>query len=111
MSNNVSIRHSSHTKGKSFMDRILEYESVVIFGGFGCAILGIIVLTGIFQSGPTQRDSVLFNAAGAMFMALGFIYLIFKYMGNQVVILGNQIDIGMVIYIAIVLFVIFVLGN
>ena len=32
-------------------------------------------------------------------------------MGNQVIILGKQVDIGMFVYVAIVLFVMFVLGN
>ena len=58
-----------------------------------------------------MRSNTLYNALGAICMAIGFVYLIFTVMGDQVVILGNQIDIGMVIYIAIVLFVMFVLGN
>jgi len=44
-------------------------------------------------------------------MAFGFIYVIFTFMGNQVIILGEQVDIGMILYVAIVLFVMFVLGN
>jgi hypothetical protein len=44
-------------------------------------------------------------------MAFGFIYVIFTFMGRQVIMFGTQIDIGMIVYIAIVLFVMFVLGN
>ena len=111
MSNNVSIsRNSKHSK-KSVIDSVLEYESVVIFGGVGCLILGTIIITGIFQSGPTQRATVFYNAAGAICMGFGFIYIIFKFMGNKVIIFDQPYDVGMFIYIAIILFVMFVLGN
>ena len=109
MSNNVSLKKSQ--QNMSLIDWITQYDSLVIFGGFGLAIMGIILFTGIFQAGPVVRKNVLYNALGAMVMAIGFIYIIFKFMGNQVIILGEQIDIGMIIYVAIVLFVMFVLGN
>ena len=113
MSNNVSTKKKQNSIGnsKSIIDVILEYEAIVIFGGLGCVILGTIILTGIFQTGPAQRDYVLFNAAGALCMGVGFIYLILKFMGTKVNILGESIDAGMIIYVAIVLFVMFVLGN
>ena len=109
MSNNVSLKKSQ--QNMSIIDWITQYDSLVVFGGFGLAIVGIIIFTGIFQAGPVVRDNVLYNALGAMFMAAGFVYVIFKFMGNQVIILGEQVDIGMIIYVAIVLFVMFVLGN
>ena len=95
----------------SMIEWITQYESLVVFGGFGCAIVLVIILTGIFQAGPVVRDNVLYNAIGAMFMAFGFIYIIFAFMGKQVIILNEQVDVGMIIYVAIVLFVMFVLGN
>ena len=109
MSNNVSLKKSQ--QNMSLIEWITQYDSFVVFGGFGLAIMGVIVFTGIFQAGPVVRDNVLYNALGAIVMAVGFVYIIFKFMGNQVIILGNQVDIGMIIYVAIVLFVMFVLGN
>jgi hypothetical protein len=100
----------SISKG-SFLNWITQYESLVVFGGFSIVILITIILTGIFQAGPVVRDNVLYNAFGALVMAAAFIYLIFSFMGSQIIILGKPIDVGMIIYIAIVLFVIFVLGN
>ena len=99
-----------HSK-KSFIDWITEYESLVIFGGFGCAVVATIVLTGIFQAGPQVRDNLLYNAVGAIMMSVVFIYVIFSFMGSTFVILGKTVDVGMFIYIAIILFVMFVLGN
>ncbi len=100
-----------HSKSSSLIDFITEYDSLVIFGGFGVAILFTIIITGVFQAGPVVRDNLLYNAAGAMAMALGFIYIIFRCMGSTVVILGKSLDVGMLIYMSIVLFVMFVFGN
>ena len=116
MSNTVSNSksnktHNSKDNSKSLIDSLLEYESVVVFGGLGCAIIGTIILTGMFQTGPGQRDYVLFNALGALLMGVGFIYLILTFMGAKVNILGAELDVGMIIYVVIVLFVMFVLGN
>lgn len=113
-STNTSLKHTTANiphKGSSFMDWITQYESLVVFVGFGIAVTGTVILTGIFQAGPERRDNVLYNACGAMAMAIGFIYLIFAFMGSTIVILGQTIDIGMIVYIAIVLFIMFVLGN
>ena len=112
MNKNGSITYPSHhSKSGSLIDWITEYDSLVIFGGFMIAILFTIIITGVFQAGPVVRDNLLYNAVGAMAMALGFIYIIFKCMGTTVVILGKTLDVGMLIYIAIVLFVMFVFGN
>ena len=115
MSNTVSnskIKSKTNkSNSKSFIDSILEYESIVVFGGLGCAIIGTIILTGLFQAGPSQRSSIVFNAAGALFMGAGFIYIIITFMGSNIDIYGQKVDIGMLIYIAIVLFVMFVFGN
>ena len=76
MSNNVSLKKSQ--QNMSLIDWITQYDSLVVFGGFGIAIMGVILFTGIFQAGPVVRDNVLYNALGAMLMAGGFIYVIFK---------------------------------
>ncbi len=110
MSNTVSSSKSKNNS-KSLIDSILEYESIVVFGGLVCAIIGTIILTGFFQAGPSQRASVVFNAAGALFMGAGFIYIIITFMGSELDIYGKKVDIGMIIYLAIVLFVMFVLGG
>ena len=108
--NNTIIRKSAGNNG-SFISWITQYESLVVFGGFGIAVMAAIILTGIFQAGPPIRANVLYNAFGAFALAAIFIYMIFNFMGSNVVILGKTIDTGMIIYVAIVVFVIFVMGN
>jgi len=102
---------SKSPKTSSIIDWITEHDSLVVFGGFGAAIVITIILTGIFQAGDIKRENVLYNTVGALAMAGAFIYVIFSFMGSTIIILGQVIDIGMIIYIAIILFVIFVLGN
>lgn len=104
-------QQNSKTAALGFIDWITQYESFVIFGGFGAAILVAIILTGVFQAGDSLRPNLLYNALGAILMGGLFIYLILRFMGSQVTIMGKTLDFGMVIYIAIVLFVIFVFGN
>lgn len=105
--NNISKKSNSG----SIIDWITQYDSLVIFGGFGVAILGVIVLNGIFQAGPMVRTNLLYNAFGALILAAGFIYIILHFMGDKVVFFGKSIDIGMILYIAILIFIMFIFGN
>ena len=109
MSNHISINKKQQSL--SFLSWIAQYESLVVFGSFGCAIMVVIVLTGMFQAGPVIRTNMLYNTFGSLCMAFLFIYVVFKFMGQRITILGTEVDMGMVIYIAIILFVMFVLGN
>jgi len=112
MSNSINTRIShSKSKSKSFSDWVTNYDALVIFGGFGIVIIGTIILTGIFQAGDVVRTNLIYNAFGAFLMAFAFIYIIFNYMGTVMVILGKPVDIGMIIYVAIILFIMFVFGN
>ena len=109
---NSSKRGSKNgDKDQGFIGWFTQHDAFVIFGGFGIIMVIVIILTGIFQAGPIVRSNTLYNAVGALCMAFGFIYAIFVFMGEEIIILGETVDIGMVIYIAIVLFVMFVMGN
>lgn len=90
---------------------ITQYDSLVVFGGFGTLIVLTVLYTGLFQAGPIKRDNVLFNAALAILVSVGFIWTIFHFMGAKINILGKTLDMGMIIYVFIVAFVIFVMGN
>lgn len=116
MNNQKIPKPSSGSSGSGsgssgLIDWITQYDSLVIFGGLGLMIFLTVLYTGLFQAGPIVRTNVLFNAAMAILMSAGFIWVIFHFMGAKLVIFGYPIDIGMIIYIAIVFFVMFVLGN
>jgi hypothetical protein len=102
---------SGNGSSGGLIDWITEYDSLVVFGGLGLMVFLTVLYTGLFQAGKPNRTNVLFNAAMAIMMAGVFIWVIFHFMGAKLVIFGYPIDIGMIIYIAIVLFVMFILGN
>jgi hypothetical protein len=109
--NTVSKKKSNKNKVGGLIGWITQYDSLVVFGGMGIALMATIIFTGLFQAGPMIRSNILYNAVGGIMLAITFIWLIFKFMGSQVVVFGKSFDVGMVVYIGIVCFVIFILGN
>jgi hypothetical protein len=107
----VKVSSSGKSSSGDLISWIIQYDSLVVFGGFGGLIVLTVLYTGIFHAGPVVRTNVLFNAAMAVLMSFGFIWVIFHFMGEKITIFGKNFDIGMIIYIFIVFFVIFVLGN
>ena len=95
----------------SFLDWVTQSESLVIFGGFFVVIMATVIFAGIFQASDPYRPNLLYNAFGSLLMGGAFIYIIFTFMGQKIIILGKTIDVGMIIYISIVLFIMFVFGN
>jgi hypothetical protein len=110
-SNSKHTKQSQSINTGGFWDIISNNEGVFMFIILIVTILVGIILTGLFQSGPTIRNNLLFNAAGAIGMAIFFIFIIFRFLGARIVLLGVTVDIGLIIYILIVCFVIFVLGG
>ena len=108
MSSNTITKPSSNG---GLISWLTQYDSLVIFSFFGLAVISTIILTGLFQAGPVVRTNLLFNAICAIALAVVLVMLIFRFMGSQIVIFGMPFDVGMVVYIFIVFFVIFVLGN
>jgi len=100
----------ANNKG-GLIDFIFKYDSLVIFGGLIVAILATIIFTGLFVAGPIIRDNLLYNAAGSMLMAFLFIYLILKFMAETIVIFGAKVDFGMILYISIIFFIMFMFSN
>jgi hypothetical protein len=98
-------------KGFSLMNFITQYDSLVVFGSLILLILATIIFTGLFVAGPIVRTDLLFNAGGAFLISFLFIYVIFTFMGQHIVIFGVRFDVGMVLYILIVMFIMFILGN
>ena len=107
MDNKITVKKG----GDSFLDFFTRHDALVVFGGSAFAIIATVVFIGIFQAGPSVRGNVLFNILGGLAMGILFVYLIFRFMGSSISIMGKKLDIGLIVYVAIVLFVIFILGN
>lgn len=110
MNTNTIKTNSKIIKPYTFWDAISGYEALFLFSILGITIIVGIILTAIFEAGQIVRSNLLFNAAGAIGMAFLFVYIIFKFLGAKIRLFGYPIDVGLIIYIMIVLFVIFVLG-
>ena len=108
MSSNTSLKSKVQPNTISW---ISQYDSLVIFGGFSIAIIGTIIFTGVFHAGDSIRSNLLFNSICGLGMAVLFMWLIFKFMGSQIVVFGKSIDVGMIVYIFIILFIVFIFGN
>jgi hypothetical protein len=110
-SNGKIMKPTMMNTAPSFWDTVSDNAALFMF----VVLLGImfagVVLTAFFQSGPTVRNNLFFNSAGAIGMGFMFIYIIFKFMGAKISLFGVKIDMGLTIYMLIVLFVIFVLGG
>ena len=110
---NKNSKNSSSGDGSTggFWDIISNNEGLFMFVLLIGTVIGAIILSGLFISGPTVRDNLLFNAAGAIGMGILFVYIIFKFLGAKIRLLGVTVDVGLTIYVLIVCFVIFVLGG
>ena len=95
----------------NFLDWITQYDSLVIFSIGFIAVIATIIVAGLFHSGDIVRKNILFNAICGLAMTCGFVWLIFKFMGSKFVIFGKTLDFGMLIYVCIILFIVFIFGN
>lgn len=94
-----------------FLNMISNSETIFIFTLFAVTLIVGIVLAVLFQSGSTVRTDLFFNKLGGIGIAIIFVYIIFNFMGANIKIFNIDIDMGLTIYIVIVLFVLFVLGG
>jgi hypothetical protein len=111
MNSNGKISAPTVPKSRTFWEIITEYDALFVFAILIGTIFTGIIIASLFQIQPGVRPNLLFNAAGAIGMAVLFVYLIFTFIGAKVNIMGKELDLGMFVYILIVLFVVFVLGN
>jgi hypothetical protein len=90
---------------------IARHDSALIFLGFFCVVLFAIVMTVLFQQVDHLRQNVLFNNAIAIICGAVFIFIVFKFAGENVTILGKTIDLGLILFLGIGIFIVFILGD
>jgi hypothetical protein len=83
----------------------------VIIVMISAAIYAVIVLNGLFVKSSNVRDNVLFSDINSFILGFTFIYIILKFMGEKMTILGKEIDVGLILYFAMTIFVLFILGG
>ena len=88
----------SKTVSNFFFGSDIAFVSTLVFGLIFGAVL---LMTALDQRVPPFRRQLVSNSMGII-LSLAFIYIIFKFMGQSVTILGKTFDFGMIIYILII---------
>lgn len=107
---NNKIGKNSNSGGGIF-DFILRNEMLFIGIAFFAMIIVSVIVAGMYQNVPEERQNVAFNQFNLILLSLVFIYIIMTFMGQNIEIFGESFDMGMLLYIAIVMFIMFILGG
>ena len=96
--NNDVKKPFSKTISNFFLGSDIAFISTLVFGLIFGAVL---LMTVLDQKVPPFRRQLVSNTMGII-LSLVFIYIVFKFMGQSVTILGKSFDFGMIIYILII---------
>ena len=88
-----------------------NYPSLFIFLLFTAIIIFAIIITVLFEQSSSIRNNVLFNNGFAILAAIFFAYIIFKFMDQKITIFQYSIDIGLILFLTIGIFIIFIIGD
>ena len=86
-------------------------EVLLVFTMLGFLVIFAIIISGLYQNVSTERENVLFTQFNTILIAIIFVYIVLKFMGEKMTVLGKEFDIGLLLYISVVIFIIFVLGG
>jgi hypothetical protein len=113
MASPLQINNNKNSYGylTNIINWIFKYDYLVIFIGFGIVILASILLTVVYEETENMRHVVLFNNILAVIVGFFFLYLVFTFMGQNIKILGYNIDFGLILFLTLGIFIIFVLGD
>jgi len=109
MANNSKIGKNSNSGG--IFDFILRNEMLLIGIAFFAMIIVSVIVAGMYQNVPEERQNVAFNQFNLILLSLVFVYVIMTFMGQNIEIFSETFDMGMILYVAIVMFIMFILGG
>jgi hypothetical protein len=101
----------SNSSKNGFFDTLSNYEGLVIFLGFLLVIIVAIVVSVLYQQFDSFRTSVVFNNINAVFLGLIFMYVAYSYMDEKIKLFGISFDMGLLLFLSMAIFIIFVLGD
>jgi hypothetical protein len=84
---------------------------LVIIGGIFILFGALIVVNGLFQQSDNFRNNSVFSDINSIIIGVGFVYLVLKFVGEKVNILGRDIEVGLILYIFVALFILLILGG
>lgn len=110
LNNRAKIIKSKQESG--IFDFLLKNEMLLIIVGFFALVMIAVIVAGMYQKQPgDDRDYVAFNQFNLIILSLCFVYIIFTFMNDKIDLFGKTFDMGMILYIAIVMFIMFILGG
>lgn len=111
MNSNISSKISKNNNNGGIFNFILKNEMLFIGIAFFAMIMVAVIVAGMYQNVPEERQNVAFNQFNLILLSLVFIYVIFTFMGQTIDIFGETFDMGMLLYVAVVMFIMFILGG
>lgn len=109
MATNNKIGKNSNSGG--IFDFLLRNEMLLIGIAFFAMIIVSVIVAGMYKNAPEERQNVAFNQFNLILLSLVFVYIIMTFMGQTIDIFGETFDMGMILYVAIVMFIMFILGG
>ena len=102
---------TSNSYFANIVNWLFKYDYLFIFFGFGIIMIAAILFTVIYEEADNMRHYVLFNNILAVVVGIFFIYLVFTFMGQNISLFGFNIDFGLILFLCMGIFIIFVLGD
>ncbi len=109
MATNNKISKNSNDGG--IINFFLRNEMLLIGMVFFAMIITCVIVAGMYQNSPEERQNVAFNQFNLILLSLVFVYIIMTFMGQTIDLFGETFDMGMILYVAIVMFIMFILGG
>lgn len=107
MNNKISKNNNSG----GIFDFFLRNEMLLIGMVFFAMIIACVIVAGMYQNVPEERQNVAFNQFNLILLSLVFVYVIMTFMGQNIEIFDKTFDMGMILYVSIVMFIMFILGG
>ena len=79
---------------------------------FFAMIMVAVIIAGLYDRQPSEdRSQIAFTQFNLILLSLGFVYVIVTFMNEKIDLFGKTFDMGMILYVAIVMFIMFILGG
>ena len=110
---NLSTRKGTVKSSQgSFLDFILKNDFLFMAIAFFDMIMVAVIIAGLYDRQPTEdRSEIAFTQFNLILLSLGFVYVIVTFMNEKIDLFGKTFDMGMILYVAIVMFIMFILGG
>jgi hypothetical protein len=108
--NKIKINSMKNSNNDGLFDFILKNEFLLLVIGFIILVGIAVVVAVLYEKQPEDRENLAFTQFNLLLLGMCFVYIIITFMGQEIDFLGKTFDMGMLLYLAIVVFIMFMLG-